>query len=261
MRAYLGSIWQCRYFWLSLVRNDLRTRYRGSVLGMGWSLLNPIAMTVILCVVFATIFHQPIREFAPFLMAGLTYWNYITFVSLSGAECYFQGESYIRQYPAPMAIYPLRTMLGGAFHFLLAVMLVVVMAYTFLPSPPHPLLMLMLIPTLLLLGAFGWSLAVLFGLATVRFRDTRHISELGFQAMFYATPIMYPEELLRARHLDVMMRFNPFSHFLRMLRDPLIHGHMPSPNVILASCLVTLIAVAMAVLALRAEERRLIFYL
>src|SRR5262249_18391644 len=56
MQAYLGAIWRCRYFWLSLVRMDLRHRYRGSVLGLGWSLLHPIAMTAILCTVFHHLF-------------------------------------------------------------------------------------------------------------------------------------------------------------------------------------------------------------
>ena len=124
MGSYLAAIWRCRYFWMSLVKMDLRTRYRRSVLGMGWSLLHPIAMTTILCVVFHTVFHQPIREYAPFLLAGLATWNYIVTATLQGCQCFFQGESYIRQYPAPLAVYPLRTALGGTVHFLIALVLV-----------------------------------------------------------------------------------------------------------------------------------------
>ena len=48
MSRYLAAIWKCRYFWLSLVKMDLRTRYRRSALGLGWSLLNPIAMTAVM---------------------------------------------------------------------------------------------------------------------------------------------------------------------------------------------------------------------
>src|SRR5205823_3275105 len=120
MVAYLGAVWRCRYFWLSLVKMDLRTRYRGSALGIGWSLLQPIAMTIILCVVFGSLFNQDIREFAPFLMAGLTFWSFVGAVTVGGCQCFFQGESYIRQHPAPMAIYPLRNMLGASFHFSMA---------------------------------------------------------------------------------------------------------------------------------------------
>ena len=59
-------MWRCRYFWMSLVKIDLRTRYRRSVIGLGWSLLRPIAMTVILCAVFGTLFNQKIQDFALF---------------------------------------------------------------------------------------------------------------------------------------------------------------------------------------------------
>ena len=64
MGKYLLAIWQCRYFWLSLVRMDLRTRYRRSFLGIGWSLLHPIAMTAIICLVFCRLFHLPVAEMA-----------------------------------------------------------------------------------------------------------------------------------------------------------------------------------------------------
>ncbi len=189
---YFQNIWARRYFWLSLVQVDLRARYRGSLVGIGWSLLHPIAMTTILCGVFCTIFHQTIADFAPYLMAGLTYWIFITTTSIQGAECFFTGESYIRQHPAPMAIYPLRTMLGAAFHFLMGYLLVIVVSLmfngiTFIGVTA----LLSLIPTLILLTTFGWALSILFGLATVRFRDFKHLSEIGFQALFYLTPIMY----------------------------------------------------------------------
>src|SRR5262249_36214672 len=157
---------QCRYFWLSLVRIDLRARYRGSVLGIGWSLLHPIAMTAILCTVFSAIFKQDIHYFAPYLMAGLTFWAYLVNVSLVGRQCFFQGECYIRQYPAPMAIYPLRTMLGSGFHFGLSLLLVLGLTWLCLELP-GPLALLSLLPTVALLLVFGWSLALLFGLATV----------------------------------------------------------------------------------------------
>src|SRR5262249_51411342 len=113
MLGYFQQVWRCRYFWLSLVKMDLRTRYRRSVLGMGWSLLHPIAMTLILSVVFSKILQQddPWR-FAQFLLAGLSCWHYIVSVTTQGCQSLFQSEGYIRQYPAPIVIYPLRTALS-----------------------------------------------------------------------------------------------------------------------------------------------------
>src|SRR6516164_2811351 len=83
MSQYLSAIWKCRYFWLSLVQMDLRSRYRRSALGVGWSLLYPIAMTAIFCLVFPRIFGVvDIREYAPSVLVGLCFWNFITSTTL-----------------------------------------------------------------------------------------------------------------------------------------------------------------------------------
>jgi ABC-type polysaccharide/polyol phosphate export permease len=261
MLAYLGAVWRCRYFWLSLVRMDLRTRYRGSVLGMGWSLLHPIAMTIILCVVFRTIFDMDVKFFAPYLMAGLAFWAYVQTVSLQGCHSFYNAQAYIRQFPAPMAIYPLRTVLGSAFHLCIALLLALCLTWAFL-GLPRPLVLLALVPVLLLLLALGWALATLFGLATVRFRDLHHLSEIGLQGLFYLTPVMYPPHLLTGRgRLAMLMRFNPLMPFLNLLRTPILDGALPDPSDWLAAGLIVLAAVGVAALALWQEERRIIFHL
>jgi ABC-type polysaccharide/polyol phosphate export permease len=260
MVAYLAAVWRCRYFWLSLVKIDLRTRYRGSALGIGWSLLHPIAMTAIICTVFSTIFHQDIRFFAPYLMAGLTFWAYLVNVSIVGCQCFFHAESYIRQYPAPAAIYPLRTMLGSGFHFLLSLLLVLVLSGV-CRGLPGALPLLSLLPTIALLLVFGWSLAVLFGLATVRFRDTHHLSEVLFQVLFYLTPVMYTPDLIDDRKLTALVHLNPLTPFLVLLREPILDNRIPSLTVYLAAGAIVLLSAGVATTALRREERQLIFNL
>jgi ABC-type polysaccharide/polyol phosphate export permease len=260
MHAYLGAIWNCRYFWLSLVRMDLRARYRGSVLGIGWSLLHPIAMTVILCTVFSQVLHQEIRSYAPYLFTGLTFWNYFVGVATQGCNCFFLGEAYIRQFPAPMAIYPLRTMLGMAFHFAVSMVLVLALTLGFTGSL-NPLALLSLVPTLVLLLLLGWCVALLFGLATVRFRDTRHLADVGLQALFYMTPIMYRPEMLSHSRLGQVMQFNPLLPFLNLLREPIVEGHVASPGTFTAAFLIVLLLSTASALLLVRQERRLIFHL
>jgi ABC-type polysaccharide/polyol phosphate export permease len=266
MLAYLGAIWKCRYFWLSLVKMDLRMRYRGSVLGMGWSLLHPIAMTAIICTAFGTIFNADIHFYAPFLMAGLTCWIYLVNVSQMGGHCFFQGECYIRQHPAPLAIYPLRTMLACAFHFGLALLLVILLSAG-LRGLGHPgstsavLALLSLVPTLVLLLLLGWALATVFGILTVRFRDAHHITELGFQGLFYLTPVIYEPRLLQGRGLGFLLAANPVVPFLDLLRQPILYGHVPPLSAYAAAVLIVLATAGAASLLLWREERRLIFLL
>src|SRR4051794_39901621 len=99
MTTYLATVWQFRHFWLSLVRMDLRTRYRRSLLGVGWSLLQPLAMTAIFTVVFAMLFHATITEFIPNVLTGMVCWNFIIGCGVTGCHCFLLGESYIRQCP------------------------------------------------------------------------------------------------------------------------------------------------------------------
>jgi ABC-type polysaccharide/polyol phosphate export permease len=260
MRDYLRAIWKCRFFWVSLVKMDLRTRYRRSILGMGWSLLHPIAMTIILCTMFHAILKVDIQEYAPFLMAGLASWNFILASTLQGCQCFFQGESYIRQYPAPLAIYPLRTALGAAVHFLLALVVVIGMTW-YLHGLGDVTALLSLVPAFALLLIFGWSLALLSGFANVFFQDTQHLSEVVFQLLFYATPIIYPEKTLADNHMGWLVQYNPLVVILRLFREPILTGQAPSLTTFTtAAGIVTLVA-GFAMLTLVRCQRRLIFYL
>src|SRR5437764_10832631 len=128
MKAYCCAVWDCRYFWLSLVRLDVRARYRGSALGLGWSLAHPVAMTAIFTTVFCRLFKQDPLHYAPYVLIGLACWGYFVQTALNGCLCFLSAEKYIRQHPAPLAIYPLRVVLGTAFHFLIALAVTSVVA-------------------------------------------------------------------------------------------------------------------------------------
>lgn len=260
MLAYVSDVWNSRYFWLSLTLSDLRTRYRRSFLGIWWSLLNPILMTAILCLVFHKIFNVEIREFAPYLLAGLSFWNFFTTCTHNGCQCFKQGEAYIRQYPAPLAIYSLRAALGAGFHFFLAIVCVIAMTWLFrgtqnleaLPS---------LLPTLALLLIFGWSVATIAGLLNVHFPDIQHLFEVVLQLMFYATPVMYPAAMLERNGLSLLLWANPLVALLSLLREPLLDGRVPNAASFGAGVAVTATLAGIAVVLLVRWERRLVYYL
>ncbi len=273
MVNYLKDVWGCRYFWLSLVKMDLRTRYRRSVLGIGWSLLNPIAMTIILTTVFHAVFKQPIKEYALYLITGLATWQYVLNVSLHGCQCFFLGEQYIRQHPAPLAIYPLRTALGGTVHFVMALSVVLCMAAYFNGGFPRPEAFVSMFPSVLLLFMLGWSLAVLTGSLNVMFQDTQHLAEVGFQILFYATPIMYhldqlipkPEHAEDAEKkisiLVQLMAYNPLVAFLDLIRLPILNNQVPSLATYGTAILTVSILASAASAMLVKQQKRLIFYL
>jgi ABC-type polysaccharide/polyol phosphate export permease len=248
---------------------DLRTRYRRSVLGLGWSLLHPLAMTTVLCVVLGGVLMPGanIFTYGPFLMVGISLWSYIVTAAVAGCSSMFQGESYIRQFPAPMAIYPLRTALGGTIHFLIALGVVTVIAFVFRlidPTSPlvrHPAALLSLAPSVLVLFLFTWSLAVLTGFANVFFQDTQHLCEVGFQILFYMTPVCYDAKLLRDRSLGLLVDLNPLASFLELFRLPILQGEVPALSTYMTAVLTAVLTVGCAAWTLSRKQQTLIFHL
>jgi ABC-type polysaccharide/polyol phosphate export permease len=258
--AYLAAIWRYRYFWLSLVQMDLATRYRRSLLGLGWSLLHPIILTVILYTVFQGIFSGDGSAYALEVLAGLVVWNYVSAAASQGCHSFLIAESYIRQCPSPLAIYPLRTALSALVHFGLALLVVLAATAPWRGLPGLPAL-LALLPALLLLFALGWGLALLAGFANVIFRDTEHLTQVGFQVLFYGTPIIFPAQLLDGYRFGWLLQLNPLVPFLQLFRDPLLRGAAPPWTVYAGAAGWVLVLAVSGALVLRSLQRRLIFYL
>jgi lipopolysaccharide transport system permease protein len=260
---YLSKIWQLRYFWMSLVKIDLKNRYRRSMIGVGWSLLHPILMTIVLCMVFGRLLHQgDIKTYAPFLLSGLVFWNFITTAMNQGCHCFFISDSYIRQHPAPMAIYPLRTTLGAGIHFGIGMVLVMLIAWGVSGFGNLPYL-ISLVPTLILIFIFGWSLAILMGVLNVLFQDCQHLIEVLLQVLFYMTPIMYDPSMFikNANTVWYMKNMNPLAVMLDLLREPLLYGRFPTIEMHVLGIAAVGMAVAAASLTLAKIEKKMIFYL
>ena len=221
---YAHRIFKLRYFWGSLVRNDLRTRYRHSFLGIAWSLARPLGMTAVLAVVFTNAFNVESRTYVPYLAIGITLWQFLFESMVVGCSSFKAGAAYIRQQPVPLAIFPLRTVLGTAIHATIAfgVGLSLTMYYVGVPSL---FVLASLLPGLLILFLLGLSLATLLGIMHTHFPDTQHLLEIALQALFYLTPVMYfPEMFVNRGRMTMLIEWNPLTSVLGLIRGPLIYG-------------------------------------
>jgi lipopolysaccharide transport system permease protein len=264
MLGRLATIWRFRHFWLSLAGTDLRVRYRRSVLGIGWSLLHPIVMTVVFCAAFASLLGTgEWRSAAPFYLAGLAVWDVVKHSAVQGSLTFLRNEPYIRQSPLPLAIYTLRTSLGTAVHFGIALAVAVIATAVLHPvDRATPLYAVWaVVPAAGLLLVFCWAVTAVCAVANVYFHDTQHLAEVGLGIGFFLTPILYPKERLVERGLGVIAQVNPVAAFLDVIRQPLLSGEPPTALVFAKAAGFTLVAVAAAVMAFARFERRLIFHL
>jgi ABC-type polysaccharide/polyol phosphate export permease len=260
MTTYLAGVWRFRHFWMSLVQMDLRTRYRRTFLGVGWSLLQPLAMTAIFCLVFPHFMNVPVAEYVPHALTGLVCWSFVLGCGVAGCHTFIISEAYIRQCPLPLAIYPLRTVLGALFHLAMALCVMTVVC-TIMRGFPGIGPLLSLVPTLALMFVCGWGLASLSGTFNVFFQDTQHLAEVGFQILFYLTPIIYRLQDLPRHRLSWVLQWNPVVAFLNLVRAPLLDARVPTINQYLYAAAIAAFTAALAMAVLGRMQKRLIFYL
>src|SRR5262249_39323702 len=149
------------------------------------------------------------------------------------------------QEPAPNAIYPLRTVLGTAFQFLISFGVAVVLS-AFLRGGVRPLALLSLLPTITLLFLLALSLSTLAALANICLRDTQHVCEVGLTLVFYMTPILYPARLLAAEGMGWLVKLNPLAAFVQLLQQPIIHGAVPEASLFATAAASTGVVLAVA---------------
>jgi lipopolysaccharide transport system permease protein len=258
--GYIRRIWGIRHFWLHLALADLRTKYRRSRLGMLWSILQPLGMTLLLAVVLGRVFHTAMADYAPYVFSGLVVWEFIVTAAVTGCTAFINAEGYIRQFPHPLAIYPLRYTIAGAIN--LGTALFGLIAWVLVTRPAvFGFTWISLVPAMALVIWVAWPVAVVSAFLNARFRDFSQLVVLIMQALWYVSPVFFEPKVFRDAKLDFLVDLNPVYHLLELFRAPLLRGEVAQLESFL---FVTVTGIALWIVAgvmIARNEARLIFYL
>lgn len=202
----------------ALARNDLRNRYRGSVLGPIWLTLSTVVMLGALGLLYATLFRMELRDYLPWLAVSLIVWNLIATTVGDACNCLIQAEAVIRQLPLPYSTHALRCVLRNAFTAAhnLPLIAIVFAIFGVLPGPQ----VLLILPGLALFLINALAGALLLGIVCARFRDVVQIIASLMQIAFFVTPVIWKPELLGA--LAWVLPLNPFFAIMETVRAPLL---------------------------------------
>lgn len=205
-----------------LVITDFKLRYQGSILGYLWSLLRPLALFVILYFVFVQFLRVggDTPHFPVYLLLGIVIWNYFGEVTNGGVGSIVGRGDILRKINFPKYV----IVLAGSFSALinLGINLAVVFSFMLLTGADPQAMAIVLVP-LLIVQLFIFSLAMAFLLSAlfVRFRDVNYIWEVFMQGAFYATPILYPVDLIPQKVAYILM-LNPVAQIIQDVRHLLI---------------------------------------
>ncbi len=174
----------------NLVAKDLKLKYRGSVLGFLWSLINPLVMIVVYTFAFTYVLKVPTERFAFFVLIGVLAWTFFAGATLGSSSAIVDGGSLIKSVVFPRIILPVS---GVTFHLVQFVLSVSVLLPVLLAWYQIPLgAQMLLFPVFVLLQVlFITGIALLLSAATAFMRDLRHLAEIGISVAFWATPIIY----------------------------------------------------------------------
>jgi len=195
MTARLRELFAHRGLIENLVLRDLKVRYKNSVLGFLWSLLNPLLLMAVFTVVFTVMLpNLSIPKFPVFVMCALLPWNFFNTSVMSAINSVVYNSHLIKTVYFPREVLPISTVLSGFVNFLLALPVLLLLIIVF--RVPITVWMLYLPLIMIVQVTFTIGISLLLATLNVFYRDTSHIMEVVMQAWFFLTPIFYTVDLL-----------------------------------------------------------------
>ena len=210
------------HLWGLLGWQDVRRRYRRSIIGPFWLTISMGVLVAVLSILYGALLKVDIAEYAPFLALGFIIWTLISSFINEGCTAFTDAGSIIKQVDLPLSIHIYRVIWRSLIIFFHNAAIFVVVAFVFSIWPGW--VGLLFLPGLLLLCLNGVWMGLLFGLVSARFRDVPPVMDSIVRIAFFVTPIIWMPELLPGR--VVLLDFNPFFHFLELVRAPLL-GQAP----------------------------------
>lgn len=208
-----------------LVSRDFKVRYRGSVLGVLWSALNPLLNMIVLSIVFSQVF-RAVDNYKMYLLAGLTIFNYFSEATNIATSSVIANFGLITKVYFPKFILPLSKTLSSAINLVITATI-----FLFLGCfmDVHPWIGYLMIPYVLIcVLLFTAGMSFIVAASQVFFRDTQHLYGVLLTIWMYATPILYPIDVI-PQNLQTIFEANPLYIFIDFLRQLTLYSTWPEP--------------------------------
>ena len=250
----LKEIYEYRLMVYSLVKRDLRGKYKGSVLGFMWTFVNPLLQLLVYNMVFSIIMRAGVEKFYLYLFVGLIPWLFFSAAITGGSTCIIAQKDLIKKIRFPREIIPISYVTSQFVNMLLSfIVVIIVSVVSGVKLTVGGILCLPVIMLVEYMMALG--IALISSSLTVYFRDLEHILAIVAMAWLYATPICYPDTMVPEKYLS-LYRLNPVTPVVNAYRDVLYYGKTPDLTTLLLATGIGLITIILGVLIFGKLQRR-----
>jgi len=220
----LHQVWRYRDLLMQLVSRNIKVRYKRSVLGIAWTMLNPLLIMIILTLVFSNLFRIAIEHYSVYILSALVIWNFFSqTTTMAMSELVWGGGLFHRIY-IPRTVFALSAVGTGLVNLLFSLVpLAIIMIATGVPL--SPVLLFLPIP-ILLTALFALGIGLLLSVLAAQFADVVEVYQIVLTAWMYLTPIIYPLDIVPEQY-RWLFNLNPMYHLLETFRLPVYLGTLP----------------------------------
>ncbi len=210
------------------VKKEIRGKYKGSFLGVLWSFVNPLLMTLVYAIVFPYIMRgSQYESYTTFLVIGILPWTWFTTSVAQGTSCIIANGGIIKKVYFPREILPISVVTSGMINYLIQCLIIII----FIIVNKLPITLNLLFLPLIMLAQYLFTLSIVFitGALNVYVRDLEYIVNFIIQLFFYGTPIVYELSMFAnaPKLIYTLINLNPMAIIITSYRDIFYWGHIP----------------------------------
>ena len=220
----IKEAWRYRDLIFFLVRRDITARYKRSVFGIAWTMLNPLGMMIVLSIVFSQVFRVEMEGYSGFVLSALIAWNFFAQTSSSSINALVWGGDLLQRIYIPRSTFAISTIGTGLVNLTLSLvpLFIVILVIGF----PVRWTILLSPIAMLFLGMYSLGVGLLVSTIGIYFIDVVEMYNIVVMAWMYLTPIIYPLSILPAG-LQGWLKLNPMLHLIELFRDLVFYGKIP----------------------------------
>jgi len=219
------------------VSRSIKTRYKRSVLGVFWTLLNPLLTMIVLTIIFSQVFRFSVDNYPIYVLCGLVIWNFYSNATSGAMSDMLWSGSLLGRIYIPKSVFAVSAIGTGLINLLISLIPVFIIALVLRVQITPAILVMPFSVFLLAIFSLGFGLTI--STAAVFFGDMEPVYNVLLMIWFYATPIIYPIDVI-PEQFQWLIRFNPLFYFLTIFREPLYNGTVPDLSFWVISSLLAL---------------------
>lgn len=231
----LQAVFKYRDLIGQLVYRDVVSRYKRSILGIAWTMINPLGLMLVLTIVFSQLF-QTISGYPVYVLSGLIAWNFFSQATVASLNQTVWGGNLFHRIYIPRTTFAISSIGTGLVNLFLSIFpLLIIMVIQRMPIR----ISFVFIPiSMLILSIFSLGVGLLISTLAIRFPDVAEMYQVVLTAWMYTTPIFYPLNILPVSIRQLITIYNPMSLFVEIFRLPIYAGTFPPLLLIIKSLLV-----------------------